>query len=94
MIVVLLTFARLPESRDPEGKRVDWLGTVTFTASLFALVLALIRGNDEGWTSGADPGPVRRRGRPDGRLPGLPGGPERGMLDVRLFRKPTFAGAR
>jgi EmrB/QacA subfamily drug resistance transporter len=93
VIVVLLTFAHLRDSRDPEGKRVDWVGTVTFTASLFMLVLALIRGNDEGWTSSL--------------ILGLLGGSvalmaaflvsqavqERGMLDLRLFRKPTFAGA-
>src|ERR1700693_1591008 len=51
-VVVILTLAHVRESRDPEGKRVDWVGTVTFTAALFMLVLALIRGNDEGWTSG------------------------------------------
>ena len=36
VVVILLAIARLPESRDPEGKRVDWIGTVTFTAALFA----------------------------------------------------------
>jgi EmrB/QacA subfamily drug resistance transporter len=93
VIVVLLTFARLEESRDPEGKRVDWAGTVTFTASLFMLVLALIRGNDQGWTSG----PIL------GLLCGSvvlmvvflvsQARQERGMLDLQLFRKPTFSGA-
>jgi predicted MFS family arabinose efflux permease len=31
---------------------VDWGGTVTFSAANALLVLALLRGNDDGWTSG------------------------------------------
>src|SRR5436305_10580969 len=48
---VLLTLAKVDESRNPEGKKVDWIGTITFTAALFALVLAIIRVNAEGWGS-------------------------------------------
>ncbi len=32
-------------------RRIDWVGFVTFSASLFALVFALVRGNDLGWGS-------------------------------------------
>jgi EmrB/QacA subfamily drug resistance transporter len=46
-----LTFAKLRESRDPNATRVDWLGLVTFSTSLVMLVLALLRGNDDGWGS-------------------------------------------
>src|SRR5213595_1002342 len=46
-----LTVAKVDESRDPATKRVDWLGAATWTAALFMLVFALIRGNDEGWSS-------------------------------------------
>jgi MFS family permease len=44
-----LTIAKVNESRNPEGTRLDWLGTVTFTASLFLLVFAVIRTSDKGW---------------------------------------------
>src|SRR5947199_4151428 len=37
-----LAMTKLAESRDPEGKHIDWIGTVTFTASLFLLMLAVI----------------------------------------------------
>ena len=30
---------------------IDWAGVATFSAALFMLVLALVRGNDEGWGS-------------------------------------------
>jgi EmrB/QacA subfamily drug resistance transporter len=46
-----VTFARLRESRDPNATRVDWPGVASFSAALFMLVLALVRGNDEGWGS-------------------------------------------
>jgi EmrB/QacA subfamily drug resistance transporter len=90
---VALTLLRVPESRDPNARGVDWLGVLTFSSALFLLVFSLIRGNDEGWTS-----PL---------ILGLLGGAvallvvffavevrqERPMLDLSLFRKPTFAGA-
>jgi EmrB/QacA subfamily drug resistance transporter len=46
-----ITSLKLRESRDPNATRIDWAGTGTFSASLFLLVLALVRGNDEGWGS-------------------------------------------
>jgi EmrB/QacA subfamily drug resistance transporter len=48
---ILATVRYVNESRDPGARGIDWAGTVTFTGSLFALVLALIRGNAEGWGS-------------------------------------------
>jgi EmrB/QacA subfamily drug resistance transporter len=39
------------ESRDPSSHGIDWLGQITLTAGLFGLVLALLRGNEQGWTS-------------------------------------------
>jgi EmrB/QacA subfamily drug resistance transporter len=46
---VLLT--RVDESRDPHRRRIDWPGALTFSAGLTMLVFALIRGEQEGWTS-------------------------------------------
>jgi EmrB/QacA subfamily drug resistance transporter len=48
---IALTFARLRESRDPNATRVDWLGVTTFSTALVLLVLALVRGNANGWGS-------------------------------------------
>jgi EmrB/QacA subfamily drug resistance transporter len=50
-ITLVVTLTRLRESRDPNATRVDWAGVAAFSASLFLLVLALVRGNDDGWTS-------------------------------------------
>ena len=49
---IAITYLRLRESRDPNATRVDWPGVATFSGALFLLVLALLRGNEEGWGSG------------------------------------------
>ncbi len=88
-----VTVAKVAESRNPEGARIDWIGTVTFTAALFLMVFAIIRGNAEGWGSTV--------------IVGLFAGAavlllvflvaqfvqDNAMFDVSLFRKPTFGGA-
>ena len=43
---IALTYLRLRETRDPNATRVDWAGVSTFSAALFLLVLALVRGNE------------------------------------------------
>jgi len=48
---MVVTYLKLRESRDPNATRVDWAGVATFSISLFLLVLALVRGNAEGWGS-------------------------------------------
>ena len=48
---VYLTMRQVRESRDPDARGVDWIGTFTFSTSLLCLVLALLRGNSEGWGS-------------------------------------------
>jgi EmrB/QacA subfamily drug resistance transporter len=41
----------LRESNDPAARRIDWAGQTTLTAGLFLLVLAFLRGNQDGWSS-------------------------------------------
>jgi predicted MFS family arabinose efflux permease len=48
---IAVTYWKLAESRDPNATRIDWAGLVTFSSALFLLVLALVRGNEEGWGS-------------------------------------------
>jgi EmrB/QacA subfamily drug resistance transporter len=94
LVTAAITVARVPESgRDPSA-RIDWAGVVTFSAGLFCLVLALIRGNDKGWTSASILALLAaavllmavfaavelRRAQP--------------MLDLHLFRKRAFTGAQ
>jgi EmrB/QacA subfamily drug resistance transporter len=48
---IAVTRAGVEESRDPNPRRIDWPGQVTLAAGLFLLVLALLRGNEQGWGS-------------------------------------------
>jgi EmrB/QacA subfamily drug resistance transporter len=92
VVAILITLARVQESRDPTGRRVDWFGFLSFSGSLFLLVLALVRADTDGWGSalivslfsGAAVlmaafivGEVRQRDP---------------MLDLSLFRRPAMVG--
>jgi EmrB/QacA subfamily drug resistance transporter len=92
-LALALTLARVGESRDPEGTRIDWIGTVTFTGALFLLVFATIRSPTVGWGSIE----VVALLASSALLLVLflvsqvvQTGP---MFDVSLFRKPAFDGA-
>src|SRR5580692_115191 len=50
-VLILATLKFIGESRDPNAKRLDISGTVTFSAGLALLIWALIDGNDAGWSS-------------------------------------------
>ncbi len=52
VIGIVLSAWAIRESRDERAPRsVDLFGLVTITAAVFCLVLALIQGNDKGWSS-------------------------------------------
>jgi EmrB/QacA subfamily drug resistance transporter len=51
VLAIAVTLTKIQDSRDPNHRRVDWVGFVSFSSALFLLVFALIRGNDDGWSS-------------------------------------------
>ena len=51
LAAIAITRRYVVESRDPKARRIDWGGQALLTAGLFLLVLALLRGNEDGWTS-------------------------------------------
>jgi EmrB/QacA subfamily drug resistance transporter len=50
-VVIWLTLRSVAEGRDPTPRRVDVPGQLTLIGGLFLLVLALLRGNADGWGS-------------------------------------------
>ena len=88
-----LTMTKIAESRDPAGKRIDWIGTITFTGALFLLVFALIRGNTEGWGSAMIISLLVSSGLLLVIFVISQVVQERAMFDLSLFRKPAFSGA-
>jgi EmrB/QacA subfamily drug resistance transporter len=51
VLAIAITLTKIQESRDPNRRRIDWIGFISFSTALFLLVFALIRGNDDGWSS-------------------------------------------
>src|SRR5512133_1867097 len=84
----------LRETRDEEHGGFDLAGLVTLTAGLFALVLALLRGTDWGWSSGRVIGLFVAAAVLLVSFAFIELRSEAPMFDFRLFRVPTFTGAQ
>ena len=93
LAAIAVSLAKLEESRDPDRASIDPPGLITWSLALFLIVFALVRGNAEGWGStlivsflvggfallAAFVAIELRVAQP--------------MLDLSLFRNPSFAGA-
>jgi EmrB/QacA subfamily drug resistance transporter len=90
---IAMTLAKVDESRDPSQARLDWPGTVLFSAALFLLVFGLIRGNPEGWSSAPIVGSLLASGLLIVAFVAVELRSDHPMLDLGLFRIPTFVGA-
>ena len=92
VIAIGLGALRLADSRDEDATGIDWAGLITFSASLFLLVLALIRGNTEGWSSAPILGELAGAAVLFAIFLVVELRQERPMFELSLFRKPTFLG--
>jgi len=93
LVAAGLAMTKLRETKDPVGKRIDWIGAATFTGALFLLVLAIIRGNTLGW--GSAPIVAMFAGSVALMAAFLVSQfvQKNSMFDMSLFRKPAFIGA-
>jgi EmrB/QacA subfamily drug resistance transporter len=88
-----ITLRKLPESRDEDAGGIDWAGLVTFSAALFLLVFALIRGNEEGWGSALIVALLVASALLLALFIAVERRRERPMFDLTLFGNKTFVGA-
>jgi EmrB/QacA subfamily drug resistance transporter len=95
LCLVYLVAARLfiPETRDPDARRLDVPGMATFALALFALIGALIDGNDLGWADAAIVGRFVLAGAAFAAFIAIEMRTTRPMLDLSLFRSRTLIGA-
>jgi EmrB/QacA subfamily drug resistance transporter len=85
---------QLHESRNEEHGGFDLWGLLTLTGGLFAFVLALLRGNDWGWSSGRVIGLFVAAAVLLCSFAAIELRQRSPMLDFRLFKVPTFTGAQ
>jgi EmrB/QacA subfamily drug resistance transporter len=92
VLAVAVTLTKIERSREQNTRKVDWIGFVTFSASLFMLVLALVRGNDDGWGSGRIVGLLAGAAVLMAAFLVAEAKQKDPMLDLSLFRRPAMIG--
>ncbi len=92
VFVFVLALLRVDESRDPEPKRLDVPGFITFSTGLFALIFALIRSNHDGWSSPIVIGSLVAAVVLLGAFAAVELLRRAPMFDFKLLRVPTFDG--
>jgi EmrB/QacA subfamily drug resistance transporter len=91
---LVLALRNVRESRDPEARRADVAGLISFSAALFLIVFGLLRGNDAGWGSAQILGTLLGGAVLLVVFVVLERVQERPMLDLSLFRRPAFVGVQ
>jgi EmrB/QacA subfamily drug resistance transporter len=91
---IAISYLKVRESRDPNATRVDWPGVATFSAALFLLVLALVRGNDEGWGSTLIVSLLAGAGALLLAFLAIERRVAEPMLPLELFKRPAFTGVQ
>ena len=92
VVALVITLVKLDESRNPSGAKSDWLGFLTFSAGLAALVFAMIRSTADGWTSVVVVWSLIGSGVLLAAFVAAELLQDAPMLDFSLLRKPTFTG--
>jgi EmrB/QacA subfamily drug resistance transporter len=88
------TRAKVQESRDSNSRGIDWPGQITLTAGLFLLVLALLRGNEVGWTSGQIVAELAGAAVALVAFVIVQMRVSEPMLPLKFFRNPSFTGVQ
>jgi EmrB/QacA subfamily drug resistance transporter len=93
LAAIALTLTYVEESKDPTGGDLDIPGTIAFSLALFLLIFGLIRGNAEGWSSGLIVACLAGAVVLLLVFVAIERSREHPMLELALFRKPSFVGA-
>ena len=91
---LVVTMKHVEESRDPVARRIDWAGQATLAGGLFLLVLALLRGNEDGWTSALVLSEFAGAVALLAAFVAIERRTHEPMLPLGLFRSRAFAGAQ
>src|SRR3954463_13098918 len=94
IIGIFLTARYVRESRDENARGLDWWGQITLSGALFLLVLGLLRGNEDGWSSTPILVELIGAGVLLVAFVAIQRRVKFPMLPLGLFRRPDFTGAQ
>jgi len=89
-----ITITKVIESRDAHPRSLDYPGQIALIAGMFLLVLALLRGNEEGWGSTAIIAELAAAALSFVAFLVIERRSREPMLPLQLFRNPVFAGTQ
>jgi EmrB/QacA subfamily drug resistance transporter len=92
LVAIILTLVFVEESRDRSARRPDYIGLLTFSGGLGALVYALINSEASGWQSTLIVGCLAGAAMLLGVFLLAESAQRSPMFDLSLFKKPTFVG--
>ncbi|WP_371501958.1 MFS transporter [Kitasatospora sp. NBC_00374] len=92
VVAVAVTLRVVKESRNPQAAGVDLPGTATFTLAAGSVTYALIKAGDNGWGSTTTLGLLAFGALALLAFVLIEARSSRPMLDLRLFRSPSFVG--
>jgi EmrB/QacA subfamily drug resistance transporter len=93
VVAVFITLTRVQPGEELTHRRIDWIGFVSFSAALFMLVFALVRGNADGWGSTLIVGLLVGSAALLGVFLVAELRLADPMLDLSLFRRPAMVGS-
>lgn len=91
--VIVLSLWQVPESRNPQMKRLDWVGALLATASLGGLVTALLESSKAGWGSPVVVGSLAGGAAFLAVFLWVESRAASPMVSLELFKSRSFAGA-
>ncbi len=92
VLAVTITLLRVHESKAPNTRRIDWIGFFSFSGALVMLVVALVRGADDGWGSTLIVGLLIGAAALLGVFLLAEWRQRDPMLDLTLFKRPAVVG--
>jgi len=93
-IACIVAAIKVPEARDPFARKPDLVGQALLGAGLFLLILALVRGNEDGWTSTRIIVELSVAGALLVGFVAAEALVKTPMLPLRMFRNSSFTGAQ
>ena len=93
-LVALALIRRIHDGREQHTRPIDWTGQTLLVTGLVALVTALLRGNDSGWTSTEIETLLAAAGLSLVAFIAVQFRSRAPMLPPALFRNPSFTGAQ